>query len=105
MNRRTFARTLAGAAAGAAAWPQRPLLLGGAPPPQVPYKLSVMLWTVFNDLPFEERLEKVAAAGFRNVELIGEYKKWSEDDFLRANAKRRELGIHFDTTEIGRAHV
>ncbi len=103
MNRRTFARTLVGAAAGAAAWPQRSLRLEGAPPPQVPYKFSVMLWTVFNDLPFEERLEKVAAAGFRNVELVGEYKKWSEDDFLRANAKRRELGIHFDTT-AGLAH-
>jgi hydroxypyruvate isomerase len=103
MNRRTFARTLVGAAAGAAALPQRSILLEGSPPPQVPYKLSVMLWTVFNDLPFEERLEKVAAAGFRNVELVGEYKKWSEEDFRRANAKRRELGTHFDTT-AGLAH-
>jgi hydroxypyruvate isomerase len=102
MNRRTFAGTLA-AAAGALVLPRRSLLRANTPPPDAPYKLSVMLWTVFNDLPFEERLEKVAAAGFRNVELVGEYKKWSEDDFRRANAKRRELGIRFDTT-AGLAH-
>jgi len=103
MNRRTFARTLAGAAAGAAALPHRSFLLRGAAPPKVPYKLSVMLWTVFNDLPFEERLEKVVAAGFHNVELVGEYEKWSEEDFRRANVQRRELGISFDTT-AGLAH-
>jgi hydroxypyruvate isomerase len=62
------------------------------------YKLSVMLWTVFRDLPFEQRLEKVAQAGYRNVELVGEYEKWSDDDFNRANAKRKELGITFDCT-------
>ena len=105
MNRRAFNRTLAGAALGAAALQERSLL---AAVPQgetsgVPYKLSVMLWTVFNDLPFEQRLENVAAAGYRYVELVGEYKKWSEEDFRRANAKRRELGISFSTT-AGLAH-
>jgi hydroxypyruvate isomerase len=58
---------------------------------------------VFNDLPFEQRIEKVAEAGFRNVELVGEYQKWSEEDFRRANAQRRELGISFTTT-AGLAH-
>src|SRR5580700_7997227 len=62
------------------------------------FKLSVMLWTVFRDLPFEQRLEKVAEAGYQNVELVGEYAKWSDDDFNRANAKRKELGIRFDAT-------
>ncbi len=64
----------------------------------VPFGLSVMLWTVFTDLPFEQRLEKVAEAGYRKVELVGEYHKWSEADFKRANAKRKELGITFDCT-------
>jgi hydroxypyruvate isomerase len=105
VNRRAFSRTLAGAVFGAAALQGRSLL---AAVPQgetssVPYKLSVMLWTVFNDLPFEQRLENVAAAGYRCVELVGEYKKWSEEDFRRANAKRRELGISFNTT-AGLAH-
>jgi len=32
------------------------------------------------------------------VELVGEYQKWSEADYVRANAKRKELGISFDAT-------
>jgi len=58
----------------------------------------VMLWTVFNDLPFDQRLAKVAEAGYSNVELVGEYSKWSEDDFTRYNATRKRLGLHFDAT-------
>jgi hydroxypyruvate isomerase len=57
-----------------------------------------MLWTVFTNLPFEQRLEKVAEAGYKNVELVGEYDNWTEADFNRANAKRKALGIHFDCT-------
>jgi hydroxypyruvate isomerase len=62
------------------------------------FKLSVMLWTVFTDLPFEQRLEKVAEAGYSYVELVGEYDGWSDEDFARANAKRKKLGITFDAT-------
>jgi len=65
---------------------------------EAPFGLSVMLWTVFRDLPFEQRLEKVAQAGYTNVELVGEYEKWSQQDFDRANAKRKQLGITFDCT-------
>ena len=102
MNRRTFSKKLAGAAAGAAltsstkvAEAQQSATNGQS---SVPFKLSVMLWTVFKELPFEERLEKVAEAGYKNVELVGEYEHWSENDFKRANSKRNELGIVFDTT-------
>lgn len=63
-----------------------------------PVRLSVMLWTVFRDLPFEQRLERVVWAGYGNVELVGEYEKWSDSDFERANAKRKQLGIRFDCT-------
>ena len=62
------------------------------------YQLSVMLWTILRDQPFEQRLEKVAQAGYRNVELVGEYAKWSEEDFQRATVKRKQLGIRFDCT-------
>lgn len=106
MNRREFARSLAGAALGAGALAESPFSASGARGPEgpageapgVPFKLSVMLWTVFQKLPFEQRLEKVAEAGYRNVELVGEYARWSEEDFRRANSRRRELGITFDTT-------
>ncbi|HVZ83500.1 MAG TPA: TIM barrel protein [Terracidiphilus sp.] len=98
MNRRTFAQTLAATALGAATAP----LAAGEPaasqPEAPPFPLSVMLWTVFNDLPFEQRLAKVAEAGYRNIELVGEYRDWADADFARANAARRQLGIHFDAT-------
>ena len=72
------------------------------------FGLSVMLWTVFRDLPFETRLEKMAEAGYRNVELVGEYAKWTDADFERANAARKRLGIAFDSTagmeNAGHAH-
>jgi hydroxypyruvate isomerase len=104
MNRRTFTRNCAVAAVAATLSNYKPLLNAEGNPmapeatPDVPFKLSVMLWTVFRDLPFEQRLEKVAEAGYKNVELVGEYQKWSEADYTRANAKRKELGISFDAT-------
>jgi hydroxypyruvate isomerase len=64
----------------------------------VPFSLSVMLWTVYRDLPFEQRLEKVAEAGYHAVELVGEFKDWKKQDFADARRKKRELGIEFDGT-------
>ena len=57
-----------------------------------------MLWTIYGDLPFERRLEKVAEAGYRNVELIGEYRNWTPAQFDKAISKQRELNINFDIT-------
>jgi len=102
MNRRTFTQTLAGTVAGAcglALVNEQPALVANKDKSyNPPFKLSVMLWTMFTDLPFEQRLEKVALAGYRHVELVGEYDAWTEADFKRANAKRKELGITFDCT-------
>lgn len=101
MNRRTFAGTLATAAI-AAALPPLPAgargIVASTQPEAVPFPLSVMLWTVFKDLPFEERLAKVAEAGYNQVELVGEYRDWQEADFARANVARKRLGIRFDAT-------
>ncbi len=105
MNRRVFARTIAGTVAGAIELTRSARASAALTPPsekdealEAPFKLSVMLWTVFNDLPFEQRLEKIAEAGYRNVELVGEYDKWTDADFERANNKRKQLGITFDCT-------
>jgi len=103
MNRRTFTQVLATAALGAAAPSRQSSAANAAAAPQAtasPFPLSVMLWTVFTDLPFEERLAKVAEAGYSNVELVGEYnaKNWSAADFANANAARKRLGIQFDAT-------
>ena len=103
MNRREFTWTVAGAALGATALNNgRPTDATPSVPEGeaagIPFKLSVMLWTVFKDLPFDQRLEKVAEAGYRNVQLVGEFKKWSEDDYRNFNSKKRALGMAFDTT-------
>jgi hydroxypyruvate isomerase len=103
MKRRAFARNLAGAVGaavlvnGTSSLPKA-AAFSAAADHDLSYKLSVMLWTVFRDLPFEERLQKVSEAGYKYVELVGEYEKWSEADFDRINAKRKALGIRFDTT-------
>ncbi len=100
MDRRTFAQALATAALAAAA-PALPAAENISPEAasgETPFPLSVMLWTVFNDLPFEQRLAKVAEAGYKNVQLVGEYGKWTDAEFEAANAARKKLGIHFDAT-------
>src|SRR5271167_2667806 len=105
MNRRKFTQTATGALLGSLAFRESVLVgqeanaaANSGEKHLVPFELSVMLWTVFTHLPFEQRLEKVAEAGFRNVELVGEYEKWTPEDFKRVNAKRKELGINFDST-------
>src|SRR5438093_1188446 len=97
MNRREFART-AVAALGAAAIPSA---LSSAQPSgsnSLPFNLSIMLWTVYKDLPFEQRLEKVAEVGYQAVELVKEFENWTDADSPRANSKKRSLGITFDAT-------
>jgi hydroxypyruvate isomerase len=106
MNRRAFVQAVAGTVAGAygvghisnLVGEDRILAANKGEETGVPFKLSVMLWTVFTDLPFEQRLEKVAEAGYRNVELVGEFDAWTDADFRRVNATRKRLGINFDCT-------
>jgi hydroxypyruvate isomerase len=101
MDRRYFTQALATAAFAAATSPSIPALArdkASSDGSASPFPLSVMLWTVFNDLPFEERLAKVVESGYTNIELVGEYGKWGQADFDRANAARKRLGIHFDAT-------
>jgi hydroxypyruvate isomerase len=63
-----------------------------------PFSLSVMLWTVYEKLPFDQRLEKVAEAGYSAVELVEEYKNWNPEDFSKFRAKKRDLGLKVDAT-------
>lgn len=56
-----------------------------------------MLWTILRDRPFDERVEKVAEAGYHAVELVNEWEKWSPEDFRRAAAKLRALDIVVDS--------
>jgi hydroxypyruvate isomerase len=99
VNRREFTRKTAVAAATVAAASLASVVRSAparAVPGDVPFKLSVMLWTVDRKLPFEQRLEKVAAAGYTAVELVREYTDWTKDDFVAARRKKQELGFEFD---------
>ena len=100
MHRRDFARTLAGTVLGAAVLPSAAAFPKNESSTiaEAPFRLSVMLWTVHRDLPFEQRLEKVAEAGYHAVELVGEFDDWSEADFKKYNTRKRSLGITFDAT-------
>lgn len=101
MNRRTFAQRLGGGLLAPVVASSLSTSLAKAESRiagEGPYGLSVMLWTILRDQPFEQRLEKIAQAGYGNVELVGEYAKWSDEDFTRAIAKKKQLGIHFDCT-------
>lgn len=103
MRRREFMGACAGAAvsaaAGRASASTSTLLPNSfADTDGVPFTLTVMLWTVYRDLPFPQRLEKVAEAGYHAVELVDEFKNWKPEDFAAARRKKRELGIEIDGT-------
>lgn len=105
MNRREFSRRVGGLAVGAAAGSATAAMpfspgAGGeaAAAGEVPFKLTVMLWTVFQHEPFAQRLDKVAEAGYKAVELVDEFKGWSKEDFAAARRKKQELGFDFDAT-------
>ncbi len=105
-NRRQFAQGIASTAIAGSVLHAEPLRDLGKE--TAPFPLSIMLWTVWTDLPFEQRLANISQAGYTKVELVGEYAKWSDADFARANAARKRLGISFDATagleHAGHAH-
>jgi hydroxypyruvate isomerase len=105
MLRRDFLGTCAGSALGVlsagpidATLPGPPRSFAGPDAGETPFHLSVMLWTVYRQLPFAQRLEKVAEAGYRAVELVDEFVQWTKADFAAARARAKELGIVFDGT-------
>jgi hydroxypyruvate isomerase len=61
-------------------------------------QFSVMLWTLKKFGTFEENLERVAQAGYHHVELVGEFKQWSEEDYRRILARMEALRIAVDAT-------
>jgi len=60
-------------------------------------QFSVMMWTLNSHGTFEENLARVAEAGYRNVELVGEFRKWSDADWKRILARMKTLGIKVDS--------
>lgn len=59
-------------------------------------KTSVMMWTLNKNGTFEQNLDRVAEAGYNQVELVSEFKAWSEADTSRILAHMQTLGITVD---------
>src|SRR6202166_4919765 len=103
-RRQFFGACAAGAAASAATALSAATCLADADAPQAtangipPFKLSVMLWTVYEKLPFDQRIEKVAEAGYHAVALVNEYKNFTKEDYARFRTKKRELHLTVDAT-------
>ena len=93
LTRRSFVSM---AAASLAAHTLAARQISAAGPANVQF--SVMIWTLKKLGSFEENLERVAQAGYSHVELVGEFKQWSEDDWRRTLARMQALKISVDAT-------
>jgi hydroxypyruvate isomerase len=92
-TRRTFGKFIA---ASFGAYAARPARLLAQPAHAVP-DISVMMWTMKSRGTFEENLERVANAGYRYVELVDEFKRWTPEETQRILARMKVLGIAIDT--------
>src|SRR5271157_536314 len=99
MHRRQFMGTCTTAALGVGAFSHktfaRTVALDTARTSS-PFPFSVMLWTVDPQLPFADRIGKVAEAGYHAVELVGEYEDWSEEDFAHARTRFHSVDMVVD---------
>ncbi len=88
LNRRTFTGMLAAAAL-------TPRIAAGE---TMDDRFSVMIWVLRKRASFEQNLETVAKAGYKHIELIGEFWQWSDAERERNVAKMAQLGITIDAT-------
>ena len=91
-TRRTVGKLLAASAAAYALKPARLQALED----QATNDISAMMWTMKSLGPFQENLERVAAAGYRFVELVDEFKHWTPEEKQRILARMKVLGIQID---------
>lgn len=97
LSRRSFGRVMGAALAARVIVPGG--LIGqtsgvGETGPQ----FSVMMWALKKWGSFEENLERVAQAGYSHVEMVGEFLRWSEEDWRRILARMQALKITVDAT-------
>jgi hydroxypyruvate isomerase len=60
-------------------------------------QFSIMMAPLNRYGTFEENLERVARAGYQNVAVGSDFKKWSEEDLRRICAHMQRLNITMDT--------
>jgi hydroxypyruvate isomerase len=92
LTRRSFAQLITAALAlPANALAQADNYLGAS-------QFSVMMWALNKQGTFEQNLERVAQAGYRHIQLVDEFKHWSDEDKRRILARMKSLGISVDAT-------
>jgi hydroxypyruvate isomerase len=92
LNRRSFVGMSAAALAARTLGAQQVAV----PQDQRSTQFSIMMWALKKLGTFEQNLEKVALAGYHHVELTGEYKTWSDDDYNRILTNMDKLRISVD---------
>ena len=101
LSRRSFSRFACLSATGLCLPPARALIqstqTADAAEPAAT-RFSVMLWTLNAGRSFEQRLQVVAAAGYRHVELVDEFRTWTPEEFTRNLALLRSLDLTVDAT-------
>ncbi len=97
VNRRDFGKLITAALATGALAPSGLHGQSLSPGKENP-QFSVMMWTLKDHGSFEENLELVAQAGYHHVELVNEFKKWSDEDTRRILGRMQALGISVDAT-------
>jgi hydroxypyruvate isomerase len=97
-TRRTFVSMTAASLAARALTAQETAAQSPAPQSQISTQFSVMIWTLKKLGTFEENLDRVAQAGYHHVELVGEFKQWSEEDYRRIIARMESMKISVDAT-------
>ena len=66
-------------------------------PSRVPApRTSVMMWTLNKLGTFEQNLDRVAEAGYTQIELVTEFKTWTDADTNRIVNRMHSLGISVD---------
>ena len=97
LSRRSFGRLMGAALAARAVVPGE--LMGQVSGvAEAGPQFSVMMWALNKRGSFEENLERVAQAGYGHVELVGEFARWTAEDWRRILARMRTLKITVDAT-------
>jgi hydroxypyruvate isomerase len=92
LSRRGFVGMSAAALAARALAPTQLAAQAG----QESVQISIMMWTLKKLGTFEQNLDKVALAGYHHIQMTGEYKTWSDDDYKHMLGRMDTLKITVD---------
>ncbi len=98
LSRRDFGKHVAAVVAARAIIPSRLRGQAQSVAEEAAPQFSVMMWALNKRGSFDENLERVAEAGYRHVELVGEFARWSDEDWHRILARLKALKITVDAT-------